>query len=165
MTDTYRTEPELITIFSPTPPTEISTQNLRDFIVSASFWANCNLRSVDPTGTDDDSYDFRIGSFWLNTTSQILWVCLDPAFESAIWTSINSNTINISPLTGNLDADNNNIYNITDLTAVNLIGDGVSITSVLHQVQDDLTPVLGNNLDGGGFSITNITDFVPTNIL
>ena len=41
--------------------------------------------TTDPSGTDDHTQDYSIGSRWLNTTANRAWTCLSAATGAAIW--------------------------------------------------------------------------------
>jgi hypothetical protein len=41
--------------------------------------------TADPTGADDDTQDYSVGSRWLNTTASRAWTCLSAATGAAIW--------------------------------------------------------------------------------
>lgn len=44
--------------------------------------------TVDPTTSDDYDVGFRAGQFWYNSSSNVLWVCLNPALGAAIWQKV-----------------------------------------------------------------------------
>jgi hypothetical protein len=41
--------------------------------------------TADPSGADDDTQDYSVGSRWLNTTASRAWTCLSAATGAAIW--------------------------------------------------------------------------------
>lgn len=41
--------------------------------------------TTDPSGSDDHTQDYSIGSLWLNTTASRAWTCLSAATGGAIW--------------------------------------------------------------------------------
>lgn len=43
--------------------------------------------SVDPTNTDDGSAGYSVGSIWINTTLDKVFVCVDSTNSSAVWRS------------------------------------------------------------------------------
>lgn len=43
---------------------------------------------ANPTGNDDESFGYRKGSYWVNTSAKTLWVCTDPTDTSAVWRKI-----------------------------------------------------------------------------
>lgn len=45
-----------------------------------------NATTVDPTGTDDSSVNYDVGSRWINTADGREFVCLDATVSAAIWT-------------------------------------------------------------------------------
>lgn len=42
----------------------------------------------DPTATDDATAGYRMGSQWVNTTTQHAWYCVDPTAGAAVWKQI-----------------------------------------------------------------------------
>lgn len=62
---------------SVTPPSDAS-----NYFVLNNFSA-----TVNPTTTDDSSLDYAIGSHWVNTVSDEIFVCVDATATSAIWKS------------------------------------------------------------------------------
>ena len=43
------------------------------------------ITTTDPSATDDSAAGYSIGSRWLNTTTDILWHCLDDTATAAVW--------------------------------------------------------------------------------
>jgi hypothetical protein len=43
--------------------------------------------TTDPSGSDDHSVDYSVGSRWFNTTASRTWTCLSAATGAAIWYS------------------------------------------------------------------------------
>lgn len=41
--------------------------------------------TIDPSGSDDDTQDYSVGSRWLNTFANRAWTCLSAATGTAIW--------------------------------------------------------------------------------
>jgi hypothetical protein len=41
--------------------------------------------TADPSGADDDTQDYSVGSRWLNTTASRAWTCVSAATGAAIW--------------------------------------------------------------------------------
>ena len=41
--------------------------------------------TTDPSGADDHTQDYSVGSLWLNTTASRAWTCLSAAISAAIW--------------------------------------------------------------------------------
>lgn len=78
----------------------------------------CNLgASVAPTSTDDSAAGYSLLSFWLDTTSDEAYICLDPTTSGAVWVKAGSATgfleavvDDTSPqLGGDLDLNSNEI--------------------------------------------------------
>ena len=44
--------------------------------------------NADPTSTDDADDGFAAGSRWLNTSSAVMWVCVDPTAGAAVWRTL-----------------------------------------------------------------------------
>ena len=44
--------------------------------------------TADPVGTDDESLGYRVGSQWLNTSTEHVWICCNPADGAAVWKQI-----------------------------------------------------------------------------
>jgi hypothetical protein len=42
--------------------------------------------TTDPSGSDDNTQDYAVGSRWLNSTAGRAWTCLSAATGAAIWT-------------------------------------------------------------------------------
>ncbi len=43
---------------------------------------------ADPDANDDDTAGFAAGSRWLNTSTAVMWVCVDPSTASAVWRTL-----------------------------------------------------------------------------
>lgn len=44
--------------------------------------------TADPTGTDDSSEGYRVGSIWVNTTGDTAFICVDETDGAALWMNI-----------------------------------------------------------------------------
>ena len=44
--------------------------------------------SADPGVDDDSTKGFSAGEFWLNTSTQVLWMCVDNSEGAASWKSV-----------------------------------------------------------------------------
>ena len=47
--------------------------------------ANNYVATVDPTVNDDETAGYADGSYWLNTTTPEIWICVDPTTGAAVW--------------------------------------------------------------------------------
>lgn len=61
------------------PPTSPST-NLK----------NNYSATVDPTTTDDSNANYGVGSVWINTSTNLIFICVDNTIGNAIWLSVSS---------------------------------------------------------------------------
>lgn len=59
------------------------TDNFKELADRAPYQASAN-----PGSSDDSTKGFSPGDFWLNTSTQVLWACVDSSATSAIWKSV-----------------------------------------------------------------------------
>jgi hypothetical protein len=64
------------------------------------FQRGTTSSASNPTVNDDDTQGYREGDFWINTTSDIAFVCVDPATGAAIWHIIEHSASDIWNRTG-----------------------------------------------------------------
>lgn len=44
--------------------------------------------TVDPTTSNDSTQGYLEGSFWFNTTTKVMWTCVDSTSSAAVWTIV-----------------------------------------------------------------------------
>tara|TARA_E500000331_G_scaffold111324_2_gene108454 strand:+ start:9421 stop:10551 length:1131 start_codon:yes stop_codon:yes gene_type:complete len=49
---------------------------------------NSVFNSTNPTQTDDSASNYAVGSIWVNTTSDIIFICFDSTASAAIWQQV-----------------------------------------------------------------------------
>jgi hypothetical protein len=144
--------------------------------LDALFTGSSNFHedTVDPTVNDDEEF-YALGTIWLNTTDDGVFILVDGTDGAAIWFELGQGGIqniveDLTPqLGGTLDA---NLFNID--MGVNTITDpkvgqwdtafswgdhalAGYLTSALQNVVEDTTPQLGGNLDVNGNSIVSVS--------
>jgi len=81
MPDTRRTWADFDAIFPDNTAGAISPQDLRDFLLTVQ----ANQDTADPTVSDDGTLGYDVKSWWINTSTPSLWVCLDNSTGAAVW--------------------------------------------------------------------------------
>jgi hypothetical protein len=67
----------------------IDDWNNLDYLFQANSIVNNNFSATtNPSASDDSTQDYSIGSSWVNTTTDQVFVCVDNATGSAIWINI-----------------------------------------------------------------------------
>jgi hypothetical protein len=98
---------------------------------------NFNITNIDPTLTDDYSGGYiNLKSFWFNTSSQRVFICVDDTVGGAVWIDITPNPVNpdaasIIDIT-RADLSNEIINGTVDPKAIYRITDAESGTSVMR---------------------------------
>lgn len=65
------------------------TQNETDISTNLNNSPNSNFSAVvDPTSTDDSTLNYLVGSHWVNTVDQTIWVAIDVTENNAVWRRI-----------------------------------------------------------------------------
>jgi hypothetical protein len=109
--------------------------------------------TADPTANDDLTNELvDVGSLWLNTASQTLWICIDKTDGAAKWRSVwrrTENAIVLSPVGAVTGTDNR----------AAIVG-GESNTA--FSIDSVVAGGKGNNAGGSSGSITNISIANPT---
>ncbi|RMH16936.1 MAG: hypothetical protein D6698_08995, partial [Gammaproteobacteria bacterium] len=79
----------------------------RDLSTAVAQWERidnipASVTTADPTSTDDSSAGYEIGSVWVNTTTQKVFICVDDAVGAAVWipsSGVKNNVSNAAPTT------------------------------------------------------------------
>ncbi|MDY0082853.1 MAG: LamG-like jellyroll fold domain-containing protein [Ignavibacteriaceae bacterium] len=66
----------------------------------SGFFNNLDA-TTDPTGDDDETEGYEIGSLWFNITDNKIWQCIDPTSPSAVWIELTATGEGTLPTTGN----------------------------------------------------------------
>lgn len=71
----------------PDVPTGDAGINLKDDLIAAADRAPYKATS-NPTSGDDSADGFEVGSRWLNTSTSVMWTCIDPTASAAVWRTL-----------------------------------------------------------------------------
>ena len=71
--------------------------------------------SAAPTGTDDSNAGYAKGSFWLDTTANIIYQCIDASVGSAVWLQLSTSNTPAGIVSGTYTGDGTTSQAITGL--------------------------------------------------
>jgi hypothetical protein len=113
---------------------------------------NFTTSTVDPT--TNDSQNFNLGDWWLNTTNNNIWYLAATNNITATWISISGSSEGITELTGNtggpVPPTAKNINVVGDGTTVNIVGNPSTSTLTMSLIVPEQITLTGNT--GGAVS-------------
>lgn len=68
----------------PAIPLKLPGRILKDDLIALAN-RGVTIATSDPTVSDDSDAGFEAGSQWINTSTNSLWMCLDPSVAAAVW--------------------------------------------------------------------------------
>ena len=104
-----------------------TTETLSDVLAyNGSNWTarrNTSDAVVDPAVSNDNTQGYAVGSWWLNTTEDALWICADAATGAAVWYALTNTAIRaLSKTTQYGFSDNSNPYVEVNSTTWTTVG-------------------------------------------
>jgi hypothetical protein len=149
------------------------TVNTRDIAADGLFQdANLKLKNytsvIAPTTSDDDLLGYSIGSQWVNTSDNKMYVCVDPSTSASIWTEITggggagASIDDLTPSAISVYSSNKIISDAQELrtdifnlayTSRNVLyygSNGLSQNSTEQDVMSSHDDIAGNILSGSG---------------
>lgn len=141
-------------------PVDVGGGDIKLRISSTGTSANTYISVVDPTAQNDDvdtaglGRAFEVGEYWLNITSDTLFICMDNTTNAAIWSVVdtttfsqelvNDNTTKIIVL-GNKNEDS--AYHINYVMSVNTVRKAgvlyITHNGTVADVRDEFVQVNG----------------------
>lgn len=112
--------------------------------------ANNVTATTSPLSSNDETQGYAVGSYWIDTTNDIIYQAVDVTTENAIWAQVSANT-NIRTITSSDTVTTNDRYIIVDASA-----SAITVTFPLANTTTGLTfDVYVINADGGNVTITS----------
>lgn len=126
--------------------------------------------STAPTVNEDSGDGYTIGSIWLDTTADIVYVCLDASAGAAVWHQLSHVEVQKD------DASQGNFTTLNFEGDITMVDEGGGVITIavsgtggggggggISEVVEDTSPSLGGDLDTAGFtimdSVENATEF------
>lgn len=156
MSQTVKTESQLLTDWADNVSGAITPQDGRDVIVSCFGWSS----NSNPTANNDAVDTAGIGAFfdlkstWFNSTTGVLWVCKSGATGAAVWESQGGGGIAIGDAVGGSNPNSvlfvDGSGNLSDDTGLYTIPPAIVINN-----SGSITTLDGGNINiqGGSYQI------------
>lgn len=118
-----------------------------------------NTAAINPATSDDSTQGYEIGSIWVNTATDDVFVCVNAAAGSAIWLALGKITVKNDGVT--VPGAPHSVLNIQgeDVDSITTTGDQVDVT-IKSGFQSFIRNILVNSLD-----IESLRNADTTNIL
>ena len=99
----------------------------------------CNFAATtNPTVGDDSGDGYTIGSRWINTSSDVEFICTDASVGAAVWKNITNSAVTLADIGLSNVLNTKHNYSATSAPTVNDdSGDGYSVGSVWVDLTDD----------------------------
>ena len=92
------------------------------------------VATSDPTTSNDDIQGFEIGSLWLNTTSNNVFMCCDSTTSTAVWKQLtNSSSSSSLPINMAFENESISIDNNEYIVVSNILYRGTSVDGSISQ--------------------------------
>ena len=132
--------------------------SISDLVTIGANATKDNTATINPTVSDDSSAGYSIGSQWVNTTSNTVYLCVDSSAAAAVWKEITQNPTPTDNLAGTADPtvtdDSSAGYSIgstwvnTVASTVFICVDATANTAVWHQTDAASSPIIDNASSG-----------------